>query len=142
MNAPTGTPADPQATTGRPPSSGWLTFAGIIILMIGCSNVISGLAALFKDDYYTVSEGRLLVFDFTAWGWIWLVLGILQIAVGVGAVRGSAWARATGTALAVVVAVCQLAFLAAFPLWSLVVIGLCVLVIHALVSPPRGATGA
>ena len=141
MNAPTSTPTGPR-TAPRPPTSGWLTFAGIVIVLIGCSNVISGLTALFRDDYYTVSEGRLLVFNFTAWGWIWLALGVLQIVVGAGAVRGSEAARVTGTVLALVVAVCQLAFLIAFPLWSLVVIGLCVLVIYALVSPPHGATGA
>jgi len=47
--------------------SGWILFAGIMMLLIGAFNVLQGLAAVFSDDYYAVTEDKLLVFDFTAW---------------------------------------------------------------------------
>ena len=43
---------------------------------------------------------------------------------------------------AVLAAIGHVAFLRAFPLWSLITIGLCVLLVHALTAPPRGARGA
>ncbi|MER7014749.1 hypothetical protein ABT324_25255 [Saccharopolyspora sp. NPDC000359] len=117
--------------------SGWLAFAGSLILLVGIFNVIDGLAALFRTDYFIVGEGQLLVFNFTAWGVIWLVLGVLQVATGVGCLYEMTWARTTGIVLAALCAIGHLAFLAAFPLWSLLVIALSVLVIYGLVVPGK-----
>jgi hypothetical protein len=119
--------------------SGWLAFAGSLILLVGIFNFIDGLVALFRPDYYLINAGTLLVFNFGAWGWIWLALGVLQAATGIGCLYGQMWARITGVALAALGAIGHLAFLAAFPLWSLMVIALSVLVIYGLMVPPRGA---
>jgi vacuolar-type H+-ATPase subunit I/STV1 len=115
----------------------WLSFAGIVAFVVGVFNVIDGLVALFRNDYYLVTSQDILVFDFTAWGWIWLVLGLLQIVIGAGILSGRPWARAAGVAMAVLVAVGQLAFLRAFPMWSVLVIAMCVLLVYALTAHPR-----
>ncbi|MFI0485707.1 hypothetical protein [Actinomadura sp. 9N215] len=122
-------------------TSGWLTFAGTLALVVGAFNVIDGVVALVKDDYYLVGQNDILVFDYTAWGWIWLVLGIVQIAVGAGIMAGRMWARAAGVVFAVLAAIGHLAFLQAFPLWSVLTISLCVLLIYALTAPPAGSIG-
>ncbi|MEU8799372.1 hypothetical protein [Spirillospora sp. NPDC048819] len=127
------------STRQRHRTSGWLTFAGTLALVVGAFNIIAGLVALFDDDYYLVGENQILVFDFTAWGWIWLILGIVQIAVGAGIVAGQMWARAVGVFFAVLAAIGHLAFLQAFPIWSVLTIALCVLLIYALTAPPAGA---
>lgn len=121
--------------------SGWLAFGGWMLLLAGAFNVIAGLTALFRPDYYVVAAGELLVFDFGSWGWIWLAFGVLQVASGIGCLGGQMWARITGIGLAGLAAVAHLAFLAAFPFWELIAIGLSVLVIYALVVPAKGATG-
>ena len=36
--------------------SGWILFAGIMMLLIGAFNVLQGLAAIFSDDYYVAKE--------------------------------------------------------------------------------------
>ncbi|MGP4110376.1 DUF7144 family membrane protein [Streptomyces sp. 4N509B] len=120
-------------------SSGWLAFAGVLILTLGVIHVINGLTALGKDEYYQVSSDGLLVWDFTAWGWLWLILGVVQILVGLGVLRGNAAARAAGVVLTAIAVIGQIAFLAAFPLWSLVVIGIGLLVLYALIAPPGDA---
>ncbi|WUH98649.1 hypothetical protein OHR68_34875 [Spirillospora sp. NBC_00431] len=125
----------------RQRTSGWLTFAGTLAMVVGAFNVIDGVVALFKDDYYLVGQSQILVFDYTAWGWIWLVLGVIQIAVGAGVLAGRMWARAAGVVLAVLAAIGHLAFLTAYPLWSVLTIAMCVLLIYALTAPPAGATG-
>ncbi|NKZ02537.1 DUF7144 family membrane protein [Actinomadura latina] len=123
----------------RPRTSGWLAFAGTLALVIGAFNIIDGLVGLFRDNYYLVGQNQILVFDYTTWGWIWLILGIVQIAVGAAILSGKMWARATGVFFAVVAAIGHLAFLLAFPIWSVLTIALCVLLIYALTAPPAGA---
>ncbi|MDA3648740.1 hypothetical protein LZ318_10345 [Saccharopolyspora indica] len=123
----------PEATA----MSGWLAFAGSLILLVGIFNIIEGLTSLFRTDYFIVGESQLLVFNFVAWGTILLVLGVLQVATGVGCMYEQAWARTTGVVLAALCAIGHLAFLAAFPLWSLLVIALSVLVIYGLVVPAK-----
>jgi hypothetical protein len=120
-----------------PHTTGWLSFAGIVAFVVGIFNVIDGLVALFRNDYYMVTSHDILVFDFATWGWIWLFLGLAQIAVGAGILAGQPWARAAGVAMAVLAAVGQLAFLRAFPVWSVLVIGMCVLLVYALTAHPR-----
>ncbi|GAB3283474.1 DUF7144 family membrane protein [Parasphingorhabdus pacifica] len=121
--------------------SNWLTFSGTLLLLVGIFNLISGLTSLFRADYFFVASGGLLVFDYATWGWIWLALGVLQAAVGLGALAGQTWARVTGVVLASLCAIGHLAFLNAFPVWSLLVIALSVLVIYALVAPSANASG-
>jgi hypothetical protein len=124
---------------GRMPGSGWLIFAGILVFVIGSFNVIEALVALFEDEYYVIDESELLVFDFTAWGWIFLVIGIVQILTALGILAGAGWARLLGVMFAIVAAIGQILYLNAFPVWSILVIALCVLVIYALVVPPDDA---
>jgi hypothetical protein len=125
-------------TASRIPNiTGWLSFAGIVAIVVGIFNVIDGLVALFRNDYYLVTSQDILVFNFTAWGWIWLLLGLVQIVVGAGIIAGHSWARMAGVAMAVLAAIGQLAFLRAFPVWSVLVIAMCVLVVYALTAHPR-----
>jgi hypothetical protein len=139
----TRTAHDSGRTTARRPEhlSGWLTFAGTLAMVIGAFNVIDGLVGLFNDDYYLVGNNKIMVFDFTAWGWFWLVLGAVQIAVGAGIIAGRMWARAVGVLFAVLAAIGHLAFLRAFPLWSVLTIAMCILLIYALTAPPARSRG-
>jgi hypothetical protein len=129
-----------RAAYGSRPRSGWLAFAGTLALVIGAFNVIDGLVGLFKDDYYLVGDNQILVFNFTAWGWFWLILGAIQILVGFAIFAGQLWARAVGVVFAFLAAIGHLAFLQAFPVWSVLTIALCVLLIYALTAPSSKAT--
>ena len=112
---------------------GWVVFGAMMMLMVGSFQAIVGLTALFQSEYYVVTEsGLLLDVDFTAWGWAHLVLGAVAVAAGAGLLAGQLWARVVGIAMALVSAVVNLAFVAAYPVWSLVIIALDVLVIYAI----------
>ena len=104
--------------------------------MLGTFHVIDGIVALTKSDYYLVDQ--LAPGDrrqHTTWGWVHILGGILIFAAGAGVLAGQVWARVVGTAVAVVSAVVDLVFLAAYPIWSLMMIGLAVVVIMALTGP-------
>ncbi len=113
--------------------TGWIFFAAIMMILIGLLSAIQGLVALFNSDYYLVTPSGLLVnVDFTTWGWVHLILGIVVLAAGFGVMVGNTAARVVGIVLAVIGAILNVAFLAAYPVWSTIVITLDVLVIYAL----------
>lgn len=112
---------------------GWIWFAGIMMIMMGSFNAIEGLVALFDPDYYVVGPNNVLVFDLTGWGWIHLIGGVLITVTGIALCAGIAWARWVTVILAGLNAIAQLAFVAVYPVWSVIVIALCVLVIWAIV---------
>lgn len=123
----------------RVTGSSWLSFAGLLILLLGVVNAIEGIIALANDRYGAFIGGSFYIFDLTWWGWIHLILGLVMIAVGIGILGGQEWARGLGIGLAGATAVVQMLYLTSAPLWSLINIGICVLVIYALVVPPREA---
>jgi len=122
-------------------ASGWLGFAGLLILLLGVMNSLEGIVALANDKYRAFIGGSFYLFDLTTWGWIHLILGLLMIGVGIGVLGGQQWARAVGIGLAGVAGIVQMLYLTSAPLWSLINTGICVLIIYALVVPPRNAIG-
>lgn len=121
------------------PTSGWVgmaMFGGVMMMVAGTFHAMAGLVGIFKDtSYWAVASSDLVVtIDYTAWGWVHLIVGALAIAAGAGILAGQAWARVTGVILAVISALVNLAFLAAFPLWATLIIAIDVLVIYALVA--------
>jgi hypothetical protein len=112
---------------------GWVVFAGVVMITLGAFHVIDGLVALFERGYYSVNSSHLVVHvNYAAWGWAHLALGALFVLVGFGVLVGQTWARVVGIALAVISAVINLAFLAAYPVWGVILIALDIVVIYAL----------
>jgi hypothetical protein len=126
--------AEPQ-TSGQV-TSGWLMFAGLMLCVIGFLNVIDGLAALSKKQYFLVTDDKILIFNFTAWGVIWLIVGIVQLVVGGCIMARQTWARMAGVVFIVIAIIGQVAFLSAYPLWSVISIIMCIVALYALIVPP------
>ena len=113
-------------------TSGWVVFASIMLVMAGWFGIIQGLVALINDEVYLVTNDGIVAFDFTTWGWIHLILGIIVLIAGFAVMSGQLWARIVGVFVAMLGAVSQIAFITAFPLWSVVIIGIDVLIIYGL----------
>ncbi|WP_433829866.1 DUF7144 family membrane protein [Actinoplanes sp. CA-015351] len=126
----------PYTPAGRHQPSGWVgmvVFAGVMLLMLGGFQIVEGLVALFRDDFYvTTNAGLVIPMDFSAWGWTHLIIGGITLGTGFGILYGQMWARVVGIVIAVFSALANLAFLPAYPIWSTIVIALDVLVIYAL----------
>jgi hypothetical protein len=133
---------DPRyARTGEPTGwVGWVFFGGVLLILSGCFHAMSGLVALFKDDYYVVRpSGLVLEANYTAWGWGHLLIGLLLFAAGCGVMAGQLWARTVGVVLAVLSSIANMVFMAAYPVWSIIVITVDVIVIYALIVHGREA---
>ena len=121
---------EPPPTTGW---VGWIVFAATLMIITGAFQAIEGFVALFKDTYYLVpSSGLTVQVNYTTWGWVHLAFGALLVVAGIGLFTGQMWARVTAVVLAALSMIVNFAFLAAFPVWSAMVIALDVFVILAI----------
>jgi hypothetical protein len=123
----------PVSPHGSSAWTGWIRFAGIMLVVVGFFNVIDGLTAVFRNQVFVPVPSGVLVFDLTTWGWIHVVLGVVQIVIGGGVIAGQRWGLALGVLVAAVNAVTQIVNLPYFPLWALIVIALDCVVIYAIV---------
>ena len=115
--------------------TGWVVFASIMLMINGSINVVQGLVALLQDDYFLVPNGdELLLTDFTGWGIAMLLWGALLALGGFGLFSGQSWARWFAIFVASLGILLQIAFLNTFPIWSVVIIGLDVVIIFALTA--------
>ena len=112
--------------------TGWVFFAGIMMILSGLFLAIEGLTALLRHSWYLVTSSHLLVLNYTAWGWIDLSVGLLVLLAGISVLHGSVWARVVGVILASLSAIGSLASVNSYPVWSIIVITINVLVIYAL----------
>jgi hypothetical protein len=142
---------EPVTSSSYPPDggavvsgwAGWVVFAGIMMIMLGAFQVIEGLVALFDQGYYLVApSGLVLSVDYNTWGWTHLIIGVLALATGIGLIAGNMLARVVGVILAVLSAILNLVFIAAYPVWSTVVIAIDVIVIYAIVVHGRELKGS
>lgn len=135
VSGPTMTPRANGTTAPRVSSAwmGWVRFGGVVMTIIGGFAVIQGFFALFSPTYVTLTGAGVLLLDLTAWGWLHILLGVLVLATGLALV-GSApgWARGTAIVLLALNTIVQLAYMPAYPIWSLVLIVLDIVVIFAL----------
>jgi len=113
-------------------SSGWIAFAGVMMLILGSLDVIWGLAAILNDEIVLVGGHGTLIFDITAWGWFQLILGVTVALTGLGLLTGNEVARVLGIFLLAINAVLQIVWFPAAPLWAFLVIILDVVIIYQL----------
>ena len=116
--------------------SGWIGFAGIVMLVVGAINFIQGLIAVLEDEYFVPTRAGFLVVDVTAWGWFLMLWGALVALAGIALLGAQAWARWFAIFVVSLNILAQLGFAGdgAYPLWSLTAILLNVVVLYALTA--------
>jgi hypothetical protein len=110
---------------------GWLSFASIVLIIGGAFGIIDGLMAVNRARFFTANA--VYVFsDLNTWGWIVFGLGIAAVAAGFAVTLRRQWARWTGIGVAGLSAIGNMMFMQAYPIWSLLIIGLDIAVIYGL----------
>jgi hypothetical protein len=125
-----------DSSRDRGSGQGWVVFAGTMIAIAGCMNVVHGIAAIDNSKIFAGHQ-EIVVSNLNTWGWIVLCLGALQIAAAFGIWSGNQLARWFGVAVAFLNALGQLTFASAYPIWSLTIFGLDLLVIYGLLVHGR-----
>jgi hypothetical protein len=115
--------------------TGWVGFAGWLMILIGALDVFEGLIAIIRDKYYVLAPNQIIVFDMTTWGWITLIWGLLLAFAGWGLISRAGWARWFTIIAGSINVIAQLAWFgsAQYPLWALTVITFQIVVLYALI---------
>jgi hypothetical protein len=116
---------------------GFTVFAAIMMLMAGAWQAISGLIAIFENEFYVTTRNYIFQADATTWGWIHLVVGLIVAFAGWGLLSGQTWARVVGITVAAISATTNFLFIPYYPFWSILIITLDVFVIWALTAHGR-----
>jgi hypothetical protein len=125
--------------------SGWISFAGLMIIIIGGLDFFEGLIAVIRDNYYAVTPNQIVVVDLTTWGWIMMIWGVVLLFAGFGLLSGASWARWFAIVVGSLNFIAQLGFSGSsqYTLWALTVQILTLVVLYALIArwddAPRAA---
>jgi hypothetical protein len=114
--------------------SGWIAFAGVVLIIVGSLDALWGLAAILNDEIVVVGGQGALIFDITAWGWIHLILGGVVLATGFGLLSGNPAARVAAIFFVAINAIAQIVWFPAAPLWAFLMIILDVTIIYQLTT--------
>ena len=117
--------------------SGWVTFAAIVAGIVGVFNILSGIAAIAKDDQTEALNKVLFGVNITAWGWFWLILGALQVITAWLIYQRSTVGQTLGLIWAFVIASLSVFMIFVAPIWALIVMALSVTIIWALTAFPE-----
>ena len=134
---------EPPAGRAQTPSShkypkaspwvGWIAFAAVCMVLIGAFHVVQGVMAIADADYFpVVGQGPVTGMDLSTWGWLHLAGGAILIVAGLCVFAGQTWARAVGVVAAVLSMVASFGFLGAYPVLSLLMVAIDVVIIFAL----------
>jgi hypothetical protein len=120
--------------------TGWVIFAGVMMILIGFLNFFYGLAAVVNDDVVVVGGQGAIIADLTTWGWVTILLAIVLVLTGFGLLAGAEWSRWVGVFIVGLNAIAQVWIFPAAPLWALIIILLDVIIIYNLTARWSGTS--
>ena len=117
--------------------SGWLTFAGVLLIVTGIMRILDSIWAFsFNGTVVDNLHGAILGHSLTTYAVIWLIVGITSVVTGYLVLRpGSLSAevsRRVGMGVAGFNAILAVSWMPYYPVWSLVYIGMGIVIIYAL----------
>jgi hypothetical protein len=110
---------------------GLVLFASVLLVIVGCFNLIYGIAAIANSHVFT-ANAHYVFGSLRTWGWITLIIGVLQLAAAGGVLMGNQWARWFGVVVLGLSAIDQMFFIPAYPFWSLMIIAVDVVALYGL----------
>jgi len=117
--------------------TGWITFAGVMMVIGGGLNLFYGIVAAVNDTWAVFTNRANVYLDISQWGWVHIIMGAIVLLAGIGVFSGNVLARAIGVIVAGISLVVNFLFIPVYPLWALTVMVIDVLVIWALTAHGR-----
>jgi hypothetical protein len=115
--------------------TGWVGFAGLLMIVIGAIDAFEGLIAIIRKQYYVVTSNQVIIFDVHTWGWLALIWGIVVMLAGLALLNRASWARWFVIIVGSINVIGQLGFVgtSAYPIWTLTIIAFTLVVLYALI---------
>jgi hypothetical protein len=114
---------------------GWIVFAGTMMAILGVFHMFEGLIALFRHAFIAFpTSGLTIQVSYTQWGWLQLIAGAVVFLAGLALFTGRMWARTLGVILVAISALVNFAWATVFPVWSLTLLAIDLLVLYAIIA--------
>jgi hypothetical protein len=121
---------------------GWLLFAGIVLLAGGVMRFFDALWAFrYHGAVPENLQNAILGHSLSTYGWLWLIVAIVVFLSGLAVVSQSQMAQWTGQVgrwigviAGFIISFTAIWWMPYYPVWSLLYIGIGVLVLYALVA--------
>ena len=138
-----------EAMSNREPSGGaigWISFAGILLIIGGSFAMLAGLAGIINSDAFVVTEDNLFKLSTTSWGWWHLIVGAIVFLSGFGVFAGNVLARTVGVIAAAILGamgaalvsmVSAFVWMPIYPIWGITIVAVDFAVIWALTAHGR-----
>ena len=133
MTSATTTPSRDARGQAEGRGYGMVLFASILLLVVGCFNLIQGIAAIANSHVF-VANAHYVIGNLRAWGWITLIFGCLQLLAAAGVLAGNQMARWFAIVVLGLNAIDQMFFIPAYPFWALTIIAMDVIALYGLVA--------
>lgn len=114
---------------------GFSFFAAFVMLAVGVFQFLMGLVAAITNNFYAVPENYPFDTSVATYGWVHIVIGLVMAAIGIGVATGQAWARWSGIVIVCISMLSNFLFIPYYPVWSIMIIALEIIVIWALTKP-------
>jgi hypothetical protein len=120
--------------TERTGWTGWISFAGVMLILAGSLGLIFGIIAAVNDKWVVFGNRGAVSLDISTWGWIHIIVGAIVLLAGFGVFTGNILARIIGVLVALASLILNFLWLPVYPVWSVIIITIDVLVIWALTA--------
>jgi hypothetical protein len=108
--------------------------AGALLFTSAVLTVLQGVQALVDHKPLIIGSNYVYKFSAIGWGWIHIAAGIVLGIVAVGLITGAVWARVTAIVMACISIVTMFMWLPYYPMWSIIVIALDVIIVWAVAT--------
>jgi hypothetical protein len=122
-------PSNPKEVPMTKTHSGWVTFAGVMLFIVGVLNVIYGIAAI-GDSKFFIQDQKYILSNLNTWGWATLIIGALQLFAAFSLWSGGLYGRFVAILAATLSAFGALLSIPAYPFWSLAIFAVDIVVIY------------
>jgi hypothetical protein len=118
-----------MASTRAVRITGWVWFAGILLMIGGVINLIHGFAALERKEYFT---SDIVYNNLTFWGWVFVVWGAVQVYAGFASVTGRLSGNYVGVMAAGIASILWFFMIFSAPWAAVIGVLLNILIVHGL----------
>jgi hypothetical protein len=114
---------------------GWLIFSGIVLMTAGVMRLFDAIWAwTYHGTLPQNLEDALFGHSLKTYGWVWLVVAIILFGAGLGVMARQQFARWFGIFAAALGAISAIWWMPYYPIWSLMYVFICMLVIYGLAA--------
>ena len=122
-----------KSTYDVDPGRGWILFAGAMLALAGCLNMIYGIAAISGSSFY-VDDIKYVFGNLNTWGWVLTVVGVAQIVISYGVFTLTEWGRWLGIIAAGLNMLVEFVATSSHPFLSIMIFFIDVIIVWGLLT--------